>query len=37
MMVGVKRNKNGCSLKQGGKNGKSSQKIALSMLPAPLG
>jgi hypothetical protein len=38
MMIGVKRNTNRCSQKQGGKNGKSSQKIALSMLPllAPL-
>jgi hypothetical protein len=33
MMIGVKRNTNRCSLKQGGKNGKSSEKIALFMLP----
>jgi hypothetical protein len=33
MMIGVKRNLNRCSRKRGGKNGKSSQKIALFMLP----
>jgi hypothetical protein len=38
MMVGVKRKRNRCSSKQGGKSGKSSQNIVLSMLPllAPL-